>query len=229
MGFYLVNNELDSKISAIKRSIRLAMNGVVADSMAEKGLKYKQNFGVELPALRMIAENYSANQDLANRLWLLGWRETMILSLLLEPAEKLSIEKAVKRAQEAPHLEIIQLLAIILFRNIQTPEKLCMRLLEQNEVNCKIAGYLLALQVYKMLDNESVKYVLSNAFVDAETTDFQLSNAVSKCLSRFCRIDKQTREIIINGTRGFGTDKNPLKNKMLSELNQEIEYIQQII
>ena len=39
------------------------MNGAVSQSMREKGLVYKLNFGVELPRIKMIAENYEKNHD----------------------------------------------------------------------------------------------------------------------------------------------------------------------
>ena len=45
------------------------MNGAVSQSMREKGLVYKLNFGVELPRIKMIAENYEKNHDLAQALW----------------------------------------------------------------------------------------------------------------------------------------------------------------
>ncbi len=41
------------------------MNGAVSQSMREKGLLYKLNFGVELPRIKMIAEGYEKNHDLA--------------------------------------------------------------------------------------------------------------------------------------------------------------------
>ncbi len=45
------------------------MNGAVSQSMREKGLVYKLNFGVELPASKMIAEGYEKNHGLAQALW----------------------------------------------------------------------------------------------------------------------------------------------------------------
>ena len=44
---------MDTKeqIKEIKKQFRLFMNGVVSQSMREKGLEYKINFGIELPRL----------------------------------------------------------------------------------------------------------------------------------------------------------------------------------
>ena len=45
-------------IKEIKAQFRLFMNGVVSQSMREKGLDYKLNFGIELPRLKEISLRY---------------------------------------------------------------------------------------------------------------------------------------------------------------------------
>ena len=63
------------------------MNGAVSQSMREKGLVYKLNFGVELPRIKMIAESYEKNHDLAQALWKEDIRECKILAGMLQPIE----------------------------------------------------------------------------------------------------------------------------------------------
>ena len=43
--------ELADQMRFIKQSLRGMMNGVLSQSMREKGLTYKVNFGVEMPRL----------------------------------------------------------------------------------------------------------------------------------------------------------------------------------
>ena len=50
-------------IKDIKGQFRLFMNGVVSQSMREKGLDYKLNFGIELPRLKEIAARYEKNHE----------------------------------------------------------------------------------------------------------------------------------------------------------------------
>ena len=71
----------------IKTQLRLSMNGAVSQSMREKGLVYKLNFGVELPRIKMIAESYEKNHDLAQALWKEDIRECKILAGMLQPIE----------------------------------------------------------------------------------------------------------------------------------------------
>ena len=50
--------ELTEQLKEIKTQLRLSMNGAVSQSMREKGLVYKLNFGVELPRIKSIADAY---------------------------------------------------------------------------------------------------------------------------------------------------------------------------
>ena len=55
------------------------MNGAVSQSMREKGLVYKLNFGVELPRIKAIAATHEKNHALAQALWKEDIRECKIL------------------------------------------------------------------------------------------------------------------------------------------------------
>ena len=61
--------ELKEQLKEIKTQLRLSMNGAVSQSMREKGLVYKLNFGVELPRIKSIASAYGKDHALAQALW----------------------------------------------------------------------------------------------------------------------------------------------------------------
>ena len=46
---------LQDELKEIRTQLRMAMNGVIATSMREKGIDYKLNFGVPLPEIKQIA------------------------------------------------------------------------------------------------------------------------------------------------------------------------------
>ena len=79
--------DIIEQLKDIKTQLRLSMNGAVSQSMREKGLVYKLNFGVELPRIKMIAESYEKNHDLAQALWKEDIRECKILAGMLQPIE----------------------------------------------------------------------------------------------------------------------------------------------
>ena len=59
--------DVHETIKDIKGQFRLFMNGVASQSMREKGLDYKLNFGIELPRLKEIAARYEKNHDPAHK------------------------------------------------------------------------------------------------------------------------------------------------------------------
>ena len=61
--------DVKEQVKEIKQSFRLMMDGYVANSMREKGVQYKLNWGATLPRLREAAETYGKNYDLAIALW----------------------------------------------------------------------------------------------------------------------------------------------------------------
>ena len=61
--------QLHQRLKDIKTQLRLSMNGAVSQSMREKGLVYKLNFGVELPRIKGIAAGYEKDHSLAQALW----------------------------------------------------------------------------------------------------------------------------------------------------------------
>ena len=76
--------DIKEQLKDIKTQLRLSMNGAVSQSMREKGLLYKLNFGVELPRIKMIAEGYEKNHDLAQALWKENIRECKIMAAMLQ-------------------------------------------------------------------------------------------------------------------------------------------------
>ncbi len=79
--------ELTEQLKEIKTQLRLSMNGAVSQSMREKGLVYKLNFGVELPRIKSIAAAYEKDHALAQALWKEDIRECKILAGLLQPVD----------------------------------------------------------------------------------------------------------------------------------------------
>ena len=55
--------DLHEQLKEIKTQLRLSMNGAVSQSMREKGLVYKLNFGVELPRIKAIAGEYEKDHS----------------------------------------------------------------------------------------------------------------------------------------------------------------------
>ena len=64
-----MDNNIHETIKDIKSKFRLFMNGMVSQSMREKGMEYKLNFGIEYPRIKEIAAGYEPDHELAQALW----------------------------------------------------------------------------------------------------------------------------------------------------------------
>lgn len=110
--------DVKEQLKDIKTQLRLSMNGVVSQSMREKGLDYKLNFGVELPRIKSIAAAYEKNHDLAQALWKENIRECKILAGLLQPIDTFFPEIADIWVEDIRNIEIAELTCMNLFQNL---------------------------------------------------------------------------------------------------------------
>ena len=110
--------DIKEQLKDIKTQLRLSMNGAVSQSMREKGLVYKLNFGVELPRIKMIAESYEKNHDLAQALWKEDIRECKILAGMLQPIETFYPEIADIWVENIRNIEIAELTCMNLFQHL---------------------------------------------------------------------------------------------------------------
>ena len=81
------NIQIHDTIRDIKSQFRLFMNGVISQSMREKGMGYKLNFGIEYPRIKEIAQRYPKDHQLAQALWKENIRECKIMATLLQPVD----------------------------------------------------------------------------------------------------------------------------------------------
>ena len=109
---------LNDQLKDIKTQLRLSMNGAVSQSMREKGLVYKLNFGVELPRIKEIARRYPKDHQLAQPLWKENIRECKILAGLLQPVETFYPEIADIWVESINTVEMAELPSMNVFQHL---------------------------------------------------------------------------------------------------------------
>ena len=85
---YNIIMDIVSQVKEIKQSFRQMMDGAVAQSMRNKGVNYKLNWGATLPRLKDKATEIGKNYDLAIALWKENVRECKILATMIMPADE---------------------------------------------------------------------------------------------------------------------------------------------
>ncbi len=110
--------DVHEQLKEIKTQLRLSMNGIVSQSMREKGLAYKLNFGVELPRIKSIAAAFEKNHSLAQALWKENIRECKILAGMLQPVDSFLPEIADIWVEDINNREIAELTCMNLFQHL---------------------------------------------------------------------------------------------------------------
>lgn len=180
--------DLHEQLKDIKTQLRLSMNGAVSQSMREKGLVYKLNFGVELPRIKGIAAAYEKNHTLAQALWKEDIRECKILAGLLQPVETFLPEIADIWIDTMPTVEIAELTSMNLFQHLPYAPAKAFRWIADERELAQVCGFLtIARLLQKKGDMEDR---VANEFLDQAVSCFlagsyAVRNAVSVALRRF--------------------------------------------
>lgn len=119
-----MNKEIQERVKEIKQSFRQLMDGRTVQSMRDKGLDYKLNWGASIPMLREKAEEIGKDYDLAIELWKADVRECKILATMIMPVERMLPEVVDIWMEQMTSQEIAEQAAFNLFQYLPyAPEK----------------------------------------------------------------------------------------------------------
>ena len=177
--------DLHEQLKEIKTQLRLSMNGVASQSMREKGLNYKLNFGVELPRIKAIAAQFEQEHSLAQALWKENIRECKILATMLQPADSFLPEIADIWIDAIPTIEIAEYLCMNLLQHLSYAPSFAFRLIAEERPYAQVCGYLTIARLLQKKGDMSDR--VANEFVDQAMTaflsdDYHVRNAVSVAL-----------------------------------------------
>ena len=128
----------------IHRRFRLAMNGVVAASMREKGVGYKVIFGVSISQLKAIASCYEPDRELAEALWKEDIRESRLLAVYLFPRGEMDRTTAFRWIEEVDVPEVGDVLCMVLLQYLPFASELVLSCIAADDFCRKRIGYALA-------------------------------------------------------------------------------------
>ena len=163
--------ETHETIKEIKKQFRLFMNGVVSQSMREKGLDYKLNFGIELPRLKEIAAKFEKNHDVAQALWKENIRECKILAGLLQPVETFYPEIADIWVEDMHYPEIAELTCMNLFQHLPYASEKAFQWMADEGEYFQFCGYMLMARL--LMNGNEMNERAENEFLDQALTSLQ--------------------------------------------------------
>ncbi|MGL4294023.1 MAG: DNA alkylation repair protein [Bacteroidales bacterium] len=116
----------DIKRRQIKSCFRQAMNADLSNSMRDRGLVYKMNFGVPSPRIKLIADQFEPNAEDATYLWKEDVRESKILATYLFPKQEMTADLANRWCEEIVYPEIADQICMNLFAHLPFASTLAM-------------------------------------------------------------------------------------------------------
>lgn len=223
--YVLTNPELDAQIAEIRRKIRLSMNGIVSEKMTQNGIVYKSNYGVAIPRIKEIAADYVSNHDLAQRLWMLQIRETMIMATLLQPLDKFTPLIAREWVEQFNQIEIIEQATMNLFCKLSFADSLCLEWIQSDNIWVQITGFILVARIIDKLNQAQIAVIIQKAFDVSTSDEFHLYKAVGLILSRLCRKNKETATSILKEIESFSQTTSVGQVYISAEVKQEIIFL----
>ena len=181
-----MNEETHQKLMTIKRSFRLLMNGPGSQSMRDKGLGYKLNWGVPFYELKKMAQEYGKDYDLAIELWKEDIRECKILATLIMPADKMLAFNLLQHVEYAP---------VIAYQWIASDKPLY-----------EIAGFQLLARLFangKEPNERGFNEFLDQAAVAFQGDNMGVKHAAANAVMRFCDFGEDFENIARGALKGI--------------------------
>ena len=188
--------DLHEQLKDIKTQLRLSMNGAVSQSMREKGLVYKLNFGVELPRIKSIAAAYEKDHALAQALWKEDIRECKLLAAMLQPTDTFYPEIADIWVESMPNAEIAQHTVQNLFCRLPYASQTAYEWIASEDEMFQQCGYLILARLFMqgLRPNERS----ADEFLDQARTALHASlpvrRAAVSALQKYQTLDETARE-----------------------------------
>jgi hypothetical protein len=132
---------LQEQVREVKREFRLMMNGITSQSMREKGLTYRTNFGVELPRLKVFSEELPHTTELAAALWKEQVRECRLLAPMLMPAKDFEADLADLWVEQMNFPEEAECVVMHLFQHLPYASQKAFEWIAREEVMPQLCGW----------------------------------------------------------------------------------------
>ena len=190
------NSNIHETIRDIKSKFRLFMNGMISQSMREKGMGYKLNFGIEYPRIKEIAAEYEPNHELAQALWKENIRECKIMAGLLQPVDTFYPEIADIWIEGMDYPELAEYTVMNLFQRLPYASEIVFRWMADEREMFQLCGFLLMARLLmkgEKLNERAEAEFLDQAYTAIEGGSMQVQKAASVALRKFAHQSRESK------------------------------------
>ena len=196
-----MNEETHQKLMKIKRSFRLLMSGPTSQSMTQKGLGYKINWGVPFIELE-----YGKDYELAIELWKEDIRECKILATLIMPAEKMLPEITDIWMEQVKSQEMAEMLAFNLLQHVDYAPAIAYEWIATDKTLYEIAGFQLLARLFangQEANERGINEFLDQAAVALQGDNMGIKHAAANCVLRFADLGEEYEKIARAALKGI--------------------------
>lgn len=201
-----MNEETHQKLMKIKRSFRLLMSGPTSQSMTQKGLGYKINWGVPFIELKKMALEYGKDYELAIELWKEDIRECKILATLIMPAEKMLPEITDIWMEQVKSQEMAEMLAFNLLQHVDYAPAIAYEWIATDKMLYEIAGFQLLARLFangQEANERGINEFLDQAAVALQGDNMGIKHAAANCVLRFADLGEEYEKIARASLKGI--------------------------
>lgn len=186
-----MSNQIQDRVKEIKQSFRQLMDGQTAQSMRDKGVEYKLNWGASIPMLREKATEIGKDYDLAIELWKTDVRECKILATMIMPAERMLPEVVDIWMEQTVSQEIAEQAAFNLYQYLPfAPEKAYQWMASDKELY-QLCGFHILTRLFmnRQEPNErGINEFLDQALAALQSPSLMVRKAAMQSIVRFSEL-----------------------------------------
>jgi len=186
-----MNEKIQEQVKDIKKSFRLLMDGKTAQSMRDKGVVYKLNWGASIPMLYEKAQEIGKDYDLAIELWKENVRECKILATMLMPADQMLPEVVDIWMEQTDSQEIAEQAAFNLYQHLPYAADKAFQWLASDKELYQLCGYHILTRLFmnKQEPNErGINELIDQALAALQGPSLIVRKAAMQSIIRFAEL-----------------------------------------
>lgn len=183
--------KIEEKIKEIKRSFRLVMNGVTAQSMREKGVNYQLNWGVPLIELQKQSKEIGKNYHLAIALWKENIRECKILSTMIMPSQEILPEVVDIWMEQTDKIEIAQQASFNLYQYLPYAADKAYQWIASTKDIYQLCGFLVITRLFmngQQPNSRGINEYIDQLQVALQSENLSVKKAAMQSVQRFAEL-----------------------------------------
>lgn len=194
-----MTQETQDKLREIKGRFRLMMNGVVSQSMRDKGLNYKLNWGISLPVLKDMAKDYGKDFHLAIELWKEDIRECRILATMIMPSEEMDACLTDVWVSDVRNQELAVIASLNLFQYVSEARGFAFSWIAADNELRQLCGYSVLARLFmrgEQLDIREIHEYFDQSQTALYSSSAAVQRAVVSSLARFAEIGNDNSRMV---------------------------------